>query len=208
MLSILFILVFLLSYLYFFYGLVTLFPSSHQKPYLSYPRLEERHEVKNDTVFPSPHQKPYLSYPRLEEHHERRNDGSRQNGTWDLIVLPQKKKVVECRLVYTVKLNSDGSLARLKARWLPKGTLRFMVWIIRTPSCRLLTFVRILISLVAPHHWPLHQLDVNNTFLNSILDEDVSGRVRKGVQDEDVIVRIKTISKSLVWTIWTSREVL
>jgi len=69
-----------------------MFPSSHQKPYLSYPRLEERHEVKNDTVFPSPHQKPYLSYPRLEEHHERRNDGSRQNGTWDLIVLPPKKK--------------------------------------------------------------------------------------------------------------------
>jgi len=32
-----------------------------------------------------------------------------------------------------------------------------------------LTSVRIIVSLTATHHWPLYQLDVKNTFFNSVL---------------------------------------
>ena len=33
--------------------------------------------------------------------------------------------------------------------------------------------VRVLVSLAATYHWPLHQLDIKNAFLNGILDEKV-----------------------------------
>ena len=36
-----------------------------------------------------------------------------------------------------------------------------------------LMFVWILVFLAATHHWPLHQLDIRNTFLNGILDDEI-----------------------------------
>ena len=35
-------------------------------------------------------------------------------GTWDLVPLPTRKKVIGCRWVFTVKFNPYGSVARLK----------------------------------------------------------------------------------------------
>ena len=43
------------------------------------------------------------------------------NGTWDLIRLLAWKKVVGCCLVFTMKVNPDGSIVRLKARFVAKG---------------------------------------------------------------------------------------
>jgi len=37
-----------------------------------------------------------------------------------------------------------------------------------------MTSVQILVSLASINHWPLHQLDIKNVFLNGILDEEVS----------------------------------
>ena len=44
-----------------------------------------------------------------------------QNETWELVTLPPGKKAVGRKQMYTVKLNSDESLARLKARLVAKG---------------------------------------------------------------------------------------
>ena len=43
------------------------------------------------------------------------------NNTWKLVDLPQGKKVVGCKWVFAVKVNPDGSVARLKARFVVKG---------------------------------------------------------------------------------------
>ena len=37
-------------------------------------------------------------------------------GTWDLVRLPNGKKAIGCRWVFSVKVHPDGSIARLKAR--------------------------------------------------------------------------------------------
>ena len=37
------------------------------------------------------------------------------NGTWDLVCLPAGKKAIGCQWVFIVKVNPDGSIARLKA---------------------------------------------------------------------------------------------
>ena len=48
------------------------------------------------------------------------------NGTWELVALPLGKSHVGCHWVYTVKVGPDGQVDRLKARWLPRGTLSNM----------------------------------------------------------------------------------
>ena len=48
-------------------------------------------------------------------------DALTDNGTWDLIRLPAGKKAIDCRWVFTVKVNPDGSIAWLKARLVAKG---------------------------------------------------------------------------------------
>ena len=43
------------------------------------------------------------------------------NGIWDLVRLPTEKKTIGCRWVFIVKVNPNGSIARLKARLVAKG---------------------------------------------------------------------------------------
>ena len=74
-----------------------------------------------------------------------------------------------------MKLNLDGSLARLKVRLVIKGysqvdNMNYQDTF--SPDVKL-TSVRILIFLVVTCHWPLQQLNIKNAFLNTILDEEV-----------------------------------
>ena len=43
------------------------------------------------------------------------------NCTWTLENLPAGKQTIGCKWVFAVKVNSDGSVARLKARLIAKG---------------------------------------------------------------------------------------
>jgi len=44
-----------------------------------------------------------------------------KNQTWTLVPLPQGKKTVGCRWVFSVKHKADGSIERYKARLVAKG---------------------------------------------------------------------------------------
>ena len=43
------------------------------------------------------------------------------NGTWNLVQLPTGKKAIGCNWVFAVKVNPNGSVARLKAQLMAKG---------------------------------------------------------------------------------------
>ncbi len=97
------------------------------------------------------------------------------NQTWDLVRLPEGKKVVGCKWVFAVKVNPDGSVARLKARLVAKGYAQtYGVDYLDTFSpVAKLSSVRLFISLAASRDWPLHQLDIKNAFLHGELQEEV-----------------------------------
>ena len=48
-------------------------------------------------------------------------DALTDNGTYDLVRLPVGKKVIDCRWVFTMKVNLNGSIAWLKAHRVVKG---------------------------------------------------------------------------------------
>lgn len=74
-----------------------------------------------------------------------------------------------------MKLNSDGSLNRFKARLVALGNKQeYGIDYDETFALvAKMTSVRIILSIAASNGWSLHQLDVKNAFLHGDLMEDI-----------------------------------
>ena len=99
----------------------------------------------------------------------------KKNHTWDLVPLPSNRKAVDCKWVFRVKENADGSINKYKARLVSKGFQQVHGFDFHETFSLVVksVTVRLILTLALTNGWDLFQLDVNNAFLNGILDETV-----------------------------------
>ncbi len=109
-----------------------------------------------------------------------------RNDVWDLVELPEKRKVVGSKWVFKLKTNEDGTTSRYKARLVAQGFSQqkgsdydetF------SPVARMES-VRMIISLAVRCGLKLHQFDVTTTFLNGKLEELVYMKQPEGYTTE------------------------
>ena len=87
----------------------------------------------------------------------------------------------------TILSTSDGTLNRFKARLVVKGFHQLQGFDFNetfSPVIKPIT-IRLILSLVVTYHWTIQQLDVNNTFLNGALDEEVYMQQPQGFESPD-----------------------
>ncbi|CAI7796805.1 unnamed protein product [Closterium sp. NIES-53] len=98
-----------------------------------------------------------------------------ENGTWDLVVLPEGKKAVQCKWVLKIKTDDKGQVTIYKSRLVAKGFMQkekqdFNE--IFAPTAKSPT-LHVLLADAAVSGKSIIQMDISTAFLNGILEEDV-----------------------------------
>ena len=106
----------------------------------------------------------------------------RRNDVWELVELPENRKVVGSKWVYKVKVDGDGQVERYKARLVAQGFTQqrgadydeTFSPVVRMES------LRTVVGLAVRNGLRLHQLDVTTAFLNGKLEEVLYMRQPEG----------------------------
>lgn len=86
-----------------------------------------------------------------------------ENQTRDKVSIPVDKIIVDCKWVFQIKLNSDGSVQRYKAHLVAKGFTQVEAfdYFETFASVVKMTTIHCLLSVAAAKGWRLFQLDVD-----------------------------------------------
>jgi histone deacetylase 1/2 len=109
------------------------------------------------------------------------------NNTWSLVPLPPHKKAIGCKWIFRVKENADGTINKYKARLVAKGFLQtpgFDFTETFSPVIKPVT-IRLILTLAVTYKWSVQQIDINNVFLNGILEEEVYMTQPAGFESSD-----------------------
>ncbi|XP_028548665.1 uncharacterized protein LOC110097480 isoform X2 [Dendrobium catenatum] len=108
-----------------------------------------------------------------------------KQGTWTLVPPPTNAPVLGSKWTYRTKYNSDGSIARFKARLVAQGNQQeygINYQDTFSPVAKLPT-IRILFTIALFHQWQIQQLDVANAFLHGDITETIYMQQPKGFED-------------------------
>ena len=122
-----------------------------------------------------------------------------KNKTYEIVYLPEEKKTVGCKWVFTIKCKSNGSIERYKPRLVAKGfTQIYGIDYQETfATAAKINSIRVLLSLAIHFNWPLQQLDVKNAFLNGDLEEEVFMDLPPGFEEKFGEKKVYRLKKSL-----------
>nr|GEV49902.1 putative ribonuclease H-like domain-containing protein [Tanacetum cinerariifolium] len=128
----------------------------------------------------------------------------KKNKTWDQCALPQEKKPVGCRWIFTVKYKPDGRVERYKVQLVAKGhTQTYGIDYSETFSpMEKMDTIRVLLLVASNRGWPLYQFDVKNAFLHGELKEESPrawfGRFTLAMKISEITKRDIHLSKNVV----------
>lgn len=121
-----------------------------------------------------------------------------ENSTWHIILLPKRKKPISCKCVYKTKYNLNGTIERHKAQLVTKGYIqREGIDFLETffPMAKATT-IKLLLAFTVSQDWHILQFDINNTFLNGDLEEEVCMEIHS-VKGNDMVENVCKLHKSI-----------
>jgi hypothetical protein len=122
-----------------------------------------------------------------------------RNGTWSLVPPPPNHNIVDCKWLFRIKRNPDGTIARHKARLVAKGFTQSVGVDFKetfAPVVRPQT-IKLILTIALGKGWPMHQLDVNNAFLQGSLKEDVYMAQPPGLKDKQYPNHVCKLHKAI-----------
>ena len=111
-------------------------------------------------------------------------------GTWELVPLPEGRKLVDCKWVLGIKLNSEGKPARYKARLCARGFSQEYGVDYEETFAPVVHFnsLRVFLVIAVYLKMDVQQMDVVTAFLNGVLDEEIYMKQPPGFEKEGNLV--------------------
>ena len=122
-----------------------------------------------------------------------------RNNTWHLVPSAPGQNLIDCKWVCKIKQRFDDSIDRYKARLVAKCfKQRYDIDYEDTfsPVVKAST-IRLVLSLVVSQNWDIRQLDVQNTFLHGVLEEDVYMKQPPGYTNSSFPSYVCKLDKSI-----------
>lgn len=110
-------------------------------------------------------------------------DSLKMNNTWTFVPKPDRKNIIDCKWIFTVKNDESGKPVRYKARLVARGfSQEYLTDYTETfaPVARIAGF-RFMISFANQNKLLIHHMDVKTAFLNGNLKEQIFMKVPEGV---------------------------
>ncbi|CAI7870722.1 unnamed protein product [Closterium sp. NIES-53] len=108
-----------------------------------------------------------------------------ENGTWELVALPEGRRPISSKWVFKVKSGADGALEQFKSRLVAKGFQqkeKVDFGEIFAPVVKPVT-LRTVLAGAAVKGWHMKQMDITTAFLSGILLEDIYMAQPDGYED-------------------------
>ncbi|CAI7863766.1 unnamed protein product [Closterium sp. NIES-53] len=108
-----------------------------------------------------------------------------ENGTWELVELPEGRKAITSKWLFKIKSDADGKIERYKSRLVAKGYQKKEKVDYKelfAPVVKLTT-LRTLLAGAAINGWVVKQMDVTTAFLNGVLEEEIFMAQPEGFDD-------------------------
>ena len=93
------------------------------------------------------------------------------NGTWELVPLPSKRKLVQCKWVYRNKMDVDGYDVNYNSRLVSKGFSQ-VHGVEYTKTFALVAkmdSIRLVLAIAASKRWEVHHMDVKSYFIHGYM---------------------------------------
>ncbi|CAI7801548.1 unnamed protein product [Closterium sp. NIES-54] len=108
-----------------------------------------------------------------------------ENGTWELVELPEGRKAITSKWVYKIKSDADGKIESYKSRLVAKGYQekdKVDYKELFAPVVKPTTLITLLAG-AAIKGWVVKQMDVTTAFLNGVLEEEIFMAQQEGFDD-------------------------
>ncbi|CAI7845288.1 unnamed protein product [Closterium sp. NIES-54] len=118
-----------------------------------------------------------------------------ENGTWELVELPEGRKAITSKWLFKIKSDADGKIERYKSRLVAKGYQQKEKVDYKELFAPVVkpTTLRTLLAGAAIKGWVVKQMDVTTAFLNGVLEEEIFMAQPEGEQRSFMVVYVDDI---------------